>query len=354
MKLKKLATLTAIAGISVAFTTTDALAKTLRYAEFGPNRGTRAAALNWLADEIKKRSGGSLEIEFHWGKSLLGTKAVLKGVGDGVADMGSVIGFFTPKKLRGYNIGDLPVNNADAWVGLRALYDLSSSHPALNKEFDKNRLTYVTNYTTGPIQLICTKGVSSLSDLKGVKLRGSGPYGKTLADLGAKVQRMSQTKVYQALDSGLIECNQNYYYSMKAYKQYEVANHVLELDWGQNMSFGIFMNKNSFAGLSDSEKKAVKSAGSDFIDHFAKMMIEGKDKDKAAMVTGIGGKSIKVGKLSAGERATLISSGGKYVQKWVSEASSDGLDGAGILSAYQNHIKKYTGELKSKGYPWSR
>ena len=221
----------------------EAYAKTLRYAEFGPNRGTRAKALNWFADELKARTNGGLEIEFHWGKSLLGTKAVLQGLGDGVADMGSVIGFFTPKKLRGYNMGDLPVANSDEWIGMRALYAFASSDPTMQTEFAKLGVQYITNYTTGPIQLICTEKVASLADLKGTKLRGSGPYGKTFADFGAEVQRMGQAKVYQALDSGLVTCNQNYYYSMKAYKQYEVAPHVVELDWGQNMAFGIMMNK---------------------------------------------------------------------------------------------------------------
>jgi hypothetical protein len=65
-------------------------------------------------------------VEFHWGGSLLGGKDTLKGVGDGVADMGTVVGFFTPRELRAYNIGDLPVDNSDMWIGLRAMYDLAN------------------------------------------------------------------------------------------------------------------------------------------------------------------------------------------------------------------------------------
>jgi len=354
MKLKRIIPIATLAILIMSVFTPIIFAKTLRFAEFGPNRGSRATALLWFADEIQKRSGGSLEIEFHWGKSLLGTKSVLKGVGDGVADMGSVIGFFTPKKLRGYNIGDLPVDNSDVWVGMRALYALSTSHPVLEKEFKKNKVVYITNYSTGPIQLISTKPISTLSDLKNIKLRGSGPYGKTLSDLGANVQRMSQSKVYQAMDSGLIECNQNYYYSIKAYKQYEVANYVLELDWGQNMAFGIFMNNKSYARLTDAEKNVIKSVGSDFIDYFAKLMIEGKEVDKAAMIAGIGGNSIKVTRLSENERSKLISSGNKYINQWVSEATKEGIDGKGILSDYLNHVSRFESDLKSKGTPWTR
>lgn len=332
----------------------NAYAKTLRFAEFGPNRGDRAAAVQWLADEIKKRSGGSLEIEFHWGGALLSTKAVLKGVSDGVADMGSIVGFLTPKELRAYNLADLPVDNSDEWVGLRAVYKLSTEHPAFKKEFDKAGVAYVTNFTTGPIQLICKKPVKSLADLKGTKVRGSGPYGKAMSDLGAAVQGMGQPAVFEALDSGLIECNQNYYYAIKAYKQYEVAPYVTELNWGANMSFGVIMNKATYDGLSAAEKKAVNEAGSAFIDHFAKVMIEGKEKDKAAMLAGIGGKSIKLVDFPAADRTKILSAGQKYVDDWAATVSKDGLDGKGILAAYEKNIAEFAKIKATKGYPWGK
>ncbi len=342
------------AALAITGLAAEVSAKTLRYAEFGPNRGTRAEALNWFAEELEKRSGGSLEIEFHWGKSLLGTKAVLQGLGDGVADMGSVIGFFTPKKLRAYNMGDLPVDNSDEWVGMRALYELATTNTAMQAEFDANGIQYISNYTTGPIQLICKSPITSLGDLNGVKTRASGPYGKTLADLGAEVQRMAQSKVYQALDSGLVTCNQNYYYSMKAYKQYEVAEHVTELDWGQNMAFGIFMNKASWDGLSDAEKAVMAEVGSEFIDRMAELMITGKDTNKSAMEAGIDGKKISITRLSDEERAALIEAGKKYVGTWSDEAAADGLDGAALLAAYEAAIAKFTANKDANGYPWTR
>lgn len=332
----------------------EATARTLTFAEFGPNRGTRAAALEWFADEIEARSKGELKIEFFWGKSLLGTKAVLQGVADGVADMGSVIGFFTPKQLRAYNIGDLPVENSDPWIGMRALYRMASEHPVFQKEFDQAGVVYIANYTTGPVQLICTAKVETLADLQGKKIRGSGPYGKTLDALGAEVVRMPQGEVYQALESGLVDCNQNYYYSMRAYKQYEVAPFVLELDWGQNMSFGIVMNEASYASLSEAERKLLHQAASDFVDHFAQAMIETKEADKAAMIAGIDGKSIAVTSLSAEERARLIAESSLQVKAWQNDADGDGLSGAAILEAYDRAIADYRAEHDGKGYPWTR
>jgi len=42
-------------------------AVTLRYAEAGPNRGTRAEAVQFFADEVERLSSGNLIIDIHWG-----------------------------------------------------------------------------------------------------------------------------------------------------------------------------------------------------------------------------------------------------------------------------------------------
>lgn len=351
MKITK-ATILAFLGLALAGQA--AFAEVIRYAEFGPNRGSRAAALQWMADEIKERSNGRLEVEFHWGKALLGTKAVLKGVSDGVADAGSVIGFFTPKELVIYNIGDLPVENSDEWVGMRALYDFIKNNPKAQSELADAGVVYITNYTTGPIQLICKERIESIDDLAGKKVRASGPYGKALASLGADVQRMGQGDVYQALDSGLIDCNQNYYYSMKAYKQYEVADHVIELNWGQNMSFGIIMNKAFYEGLSEEDQRVIEEVGGDFIDHFAKVMIQGREQDKQDMIDGIDGDSISVTQLPEAERTKLIEAGKEQLDVWVESANGQGYDGQALLEDYRKRIDKYAAELDDKGYPWTR
>jgi TRAP-type C4-dicarboxylate transport system substrate-binding protein len=231
---------------------------------------------------------------------------------------------------------------------------LGERNEALKKEFDDAGVVYVTNYTTGPIQLICTKPVKSLEDIKGLKIRASGPYGDTLADLGAEVNRMSQADVYQALDSGLIDCNQNYYYSMKGYKQYEVAPYVLEMDWGQNMSFGIVMNKASYQSLSDDEKKLLAEVASDFEDYQAKLMMEEQEQVKAQMQAGIDGKKIEVTVLSPEEKQRLLEMSDKYIQQWVDEATKDGIDGAAVLADYRDRIAAYKQEQESTGYPWTR
>ncbi|HRP94788.1 MAG TPA: C4-dicarboxylate TRAP transporter substrate-binding protein [Rhodocyclaceae bacterium] len=352
-KIARPAALAAVFAIGV-LVTAPAGAEVLRYSDYGPNRGTRAEALQWFADEVKARTGGELEFEFHWGGSLLGMRATLEGLSSGVADAGTVIGFAHPRELRAYNIGDLPVENSDIWVGQRAIYDLAREHPVLQREFERAGVVYVSNFSTGPIQLICRREIKSLADIRGLRIRASGPYGDALADLGAEIERMSQADVYQALDSGLVDCNQNYYYAIRAYRQHEVAPYVLALDWGQNLSFGVFMSKLAYDRLSDAHKAIIHALGSEFIDRFARALQQSSDTDMNAMVEGVDGQKVTIVRLPDADRRGLLDAGEKYVRQWVEHATADGLDGQAILDAYLGYVDKYAKELEDEGYPWTR
>lgn len=330
----------------------DAGTKVLRFAEFGPNAGVRAKGLQWFADELQKRSKGSLSLQIHWGGALLKGQNILKGVKDGVADMGSIAAAYAPKPLRLYAVGDLPLGNTDPWVGMRAMYKLVTTDPAFKKFFSALGVTYVTNYTTGAVQLICRKPLTKVDQLKKLKLRGTGPYAKCFSALGASVHRMPQPDVYQALDSGLLDCNQNYYYSMRAYRQYEVAPYVIELEWGQNLGFGIIINTRVFKSLTPEQQKAVRETGEAFIDYFAQVMAKAENQDLAIMQKK--NKNVKLLKLPADQRALLIEAGRKQVDVWLKQVTGSGLPGKEVLGSYERLTAEYKQVLKKEGYPWTR
>ncbi len=330
-------------------------AKTIRFAEFSPNRGLRAQALQQFAKKLEKASNKELQIQFFWGGSLLKIRSILKGVGDGAADMGSVVGFLTPKELSLYTLGDLPVSHsnewADEWVGMRALSQLVQNSAAMQKQFENSNVVYLSNYTTGPIQLICKKKVSSIQELQKTKIRASGPYGRVFSSLGASVQKLSQPAVYQALQTGLVDCNQNYYYSIEAYKQYEVAKNLLELNWGQNMSFGIVINQDFLQKLSPKHQNLIKKVSLEFIDDFAKAMIENRESIRQKLIDGIDGHQVKVVSLKRKDKKKLLKAGKNEIETW---KSKNGNEGEKLLREYQKLIKKYQKIKKNKGYPWQK
>ena len=57
------------------------------------------------------------------------SKATLKGVGSGLAEMGTVIAAYTPADMPVFNYGNVTFNERDPWVGIRAMHDPSAQSP---------------------------------------------------------------------------------------------------------------------------------------------------------------------------------------------------------------------------------
>ena len=58
------------AGLTAALAAPAMSQTTLIYGEPGPNRGARAEATQWFADQVAEQSGGDLTLDITWGGAL--------------------------------------------------------------------------------------------------------------------------------------------------------------------------------------------------------------------------------------------------------------------------------------------
>ncbi|WP_206074269.1 C4-dicarboxylate TRAP transporter substrate-binding protein [Marinobacter fuscus] len=347
-----------IAGSIISLSTIGAAAAetTFRYGEASPNRGARADALQYFADQLEARSNGDLKLDIHWGGALLKYSAILGGVSSGTADMGSVLAAYAPQKMRALSVGDVPVPQSDSWVGMRAMYELMTTNAQMQQAFEDNDVVYVTNFTTSPMQFECAGDarLESLSDFEGKKIRASAIYAKILNDAGSNMVNFVFSEVYQALDTGLVDCSGTYLYAMRAFKTPEVVNSVAVMDWGQIAGFAMVMNKWSWDDLSNEQRSLMRQVGSEMIDHYAQKLVEDREKVLAELPTGSLGNKVEVIRWSDEKRAELFAESDKYIKEWIRDMEKAGYDGAQIWKEYQSLLKKYQNELDEKGYPWAR
>lgn len=337
-----------VAGTATAQTT-------LRYTEPSVNRGERAEVINWFGSEIAKRTNDAVKVQMFWGGVLMEAKASLPGVSEGAVELGSIVGSYTPREMQAYNVGDLPIGSSDVWVGLRAMYELSTTDPDLIKTWDAQGVVYLSNFTTTEIQLICkNKVLSKIEDFKGTKIRSAGFYGQVMRDLGANVLNFSGMEANRALDTGNIECNHNYLYGMRVLRDYEVANNVIRLDWGQHLAWAVIANKAAFKKLTPAQQKVLRDVGNETVDKVAEAMITANDNAVAAMTAGIDGKKVTVHPFPAAEKAKLLKAGEKYIEEWKTKTKAAGYDPDRILKNYLALSAKYEKEKDAKGYPWKR
>ncbi len=328
----------------------------LRYAEGSPNRGTRAEALEYFAEEVKSLSNGEMSVEIHWAGALIKFSAIMDGVVSGAADMGTVLSAYNPKKLSSLSIGDIPLVTSDPWVGMRAMYELETTDKELQESLAKQGLVYVSNYTSTGVQFECVEGkqILTVDDIKGKRMRAAATYANVLNDLGANMVNMTYGDVYQALDSGLVDCLGSYFYTMRAYKTYEVVSTVTRVDWGQLMGFAIAMNQYTWDDMTAEQQGVIREAGSRMVDQFAKLQIEDIDVVAKNLESGEWGRTVPVTAMSDGERQKIYDATTKYRDIWIKEATERGLAGQEIWDRYTALIQKYEQERDEKGYPWER
>ncbi len=321
----------------------------LIHGEAGPNRGARAAALQWFADELGKRSEGDIRVDIQWGGALFKANAAVQSVRDGVADMGTVIAVYYPQEMAGYGIADLPLDNPDAWVGMRATDELMRSSAAIQQDLADKGLVYIGTFTTSAVHIGC-KGaaIRAAGDVENLKVRGVGAYGKVFGELGANMVNMSIYDAYQGLDTGLLDCSQGYSYAVSALKQAEVMDSYTLLDWGQVGGVGIFMNADTHASLSADQQALVAEVGKDMADEFGRLITAANEAAIASMKE----QGVEVISLPDAERAKFVERGESFVGAWAETASAGGLPGEALLEEYKALIAKYTAERDSAGYPW--
>lgn len=329
----------------------------LRYVEGSPNRGAKSEALMVFAKEVSEATGGELEIEIHWGGALLKWAAILPGVSIGTADMGTLVGPYAPKELMAMGIGDLPIGEAgDPWVGSRAMHELMTTNSDMIKAFDKQNVIYLGAIHTTAAQLMCNddSGVSTLADLKGKKVRSAGIYAHALSDLGATPVSVSFGEIYQALDSGLLDCSLVYLYTLNPYKFWEVIDKVIKIDWGQVAGIAASINKDVWSGLTEEQRSVLREAGSKMVDTQAQKLIAQTNETIEAIEQNKYGRPVKLVQASAEDKAALDNASEKYIKDWMDKFSAEGYDAQAVMDQYVALLNKYAKERDDKGYPWDR
>ncbi len=163
-------------------------------------------AADRIAKMVTEMSDGSLEIEIKaQGELVSGLPAVFDAVTSGQADMyhaadyyyvgqHPAFGFFTAVP---FGMTALELNN---WYYHMGGHEL---HLELGEEFGLH--SFLAGNTGAQAGGWFRKEINSASDFKGLKFRMPGLGGKALGKLGASVQTIPGSEVYQALASGAID-----------------------------------------------------------------------------------------------------------------------------------------------------
>jgi len=238
-----------IAGF--AATGADAEIK-LTYANFPPAQTFPCVQMERWAKEVEKRTNGQVKIQTFPGGTLLPAKNIFEGIISGTADIGNFAMSYQPGRFPLSEAIDLPLGFTSARAASLALYDLIEKYRP--KEFEKVKI--ITLFTCPPNDLMTSKPIRSLTDLKGMELRVSGTGAEVIKRLGGVPVAMPMSDTPEAIQKGIVkgivsslETLQDFNYA--AYCPFATEANLCVV------SFAVVMNREKWESLPADVKKAI-------------------------------------------------------------------------------------------------
>jgi len=278
-----------------------------------------------FAEDVKKNTGGALDITVHANQSLIKHQDTLRAVQTGQVNIGEI--------LLGQFSNEDPVFAADNVPFVAAGYDAAwkfyqAQKPVLEQKLQGRgvKLLYAVAW---PGQGLYTRDpLKSVDDLKGAKMRTYSPLTSRLAELlGATSVQVQVSDVPQMFATGAMNAMVTSSATGTATKAWEfVKNYTKTNAW--NPKNAVIVNQRAFASLPKAQQDGLLKAA-------AAAEPRGWEMSKAREKEGdhtIARNGMTVVEASPALKAALAKIGEQMAAEWEKSA---GADGQAILKAYR-------------------
>jgi TRAP-type C4-dicarboxylate transport system substrate-binding protein len=311
-----------------------------KYEDFAPNGSARTAVLEWWGSEVAKRTNGQVKIEFYWSESLVKSKDIPDALKSGLADMGTWLCSYAPDKMPLAGLSGLPVANKSLMSVTRSFQELCWTNPDVVAELDKwnVKLMFSQPSTMWRIYTVKNVPVTSVAQLKGMKLRGLGYAGIMTTCIGAATVTIPMPDMYEALQRGTVEGEVTATQAWKNYGHTEVAPNVLwETPSYATGSFIQFVNKDSWNKLTPAQQKIMTDLNEEATVRSIKDLGEEEDLIMKAL-----GNKVNITHITPDELAAWAKLSGPAIESnWTGALDPKGIPASKTLAAYKVIINKW-------------
>jgi len=218
----------------------------------------------FFTNNINKMSNGRLQIEIVNAGAGVGPMEFLNAVSTGLLESAMV---YPPLHQGQIPFGVVEVGLPGGPVSydqLRSL-QLFGWDKVLSKAYAKHNVHWLPTSSQLGTWLLTKEPVNSIEDLKKLKVRAVGGYGKMMRNLGAAPVVVSYAEIYTSLATGVIDgwAGSNII-EFNDSKVYEVAKYLYPLMVTGLQSAPIVINNDAWNKLPDDLKAIVESANIDY------------------------------------------------------------------------------------------
>lgn len=289
------------------------------------------------AQEVEKATSGRVKFRF-LPKMVASPIGHFDAVKDGLADLAFISHSYTPARFPLTRFGVLPFggNNAEAQsVAVWRTYDAY-----LAKANEHAGVKLLTIYAHGPGNMYNNKRpINRLADLQGLKFRvGGGMAADVGQAIGATVLQKPAPESYELLSQGIIDGVFFPAESPVSFKLEKLLKFATVFPGGlYSDTHAVIMNEAKLSSLSKQDQQIImKLAG----DHMARLSGKAWDHYGALGESAMRAAGIQIMKAPDALVAEVRERTKQFESDWIKEAATKGIDGARVLAAFHEELKK--------------
>jgi len=227
----------------------------LTYSNFFPPGHIQSVLAESWCKEVETRTNGEVEISYFGGNTLVKAAQIYDGVVTGRTDIGMSCLLYTRGRFPLMDVINLPFGNPSGKFATAVFNDLYNKFQP--GELADTKVMYLHAHGPGLIHTQ-KKKVTSMADLKGLKIRSTGSIAGMVKALGAIPVSMPMPEVYQALQKGVVQGAIYPEETNKGWKMGEVIDYsVVSYPTAYSVGFFVVMNKDKWKALSQEAKDAI-------------------------------------------------------------------------------------------------
>jgi TRAP-type C4-dicarboxylate transport system substrate-binding protein len=304
----------------------------LKYANFFPPMHTMSIMADEWCKEVEKRTNGKVKITYLPGGTLIPAAQAYEGAVKGIADISMMTQQYNAGRFPLTEVMYLPIRSTSAHQASKMInvwYDKFKP-----KEYDDVKILYL--YNGGPGNFATLKPITSINDLKGLKIRGAGDTAKIISAMGAVPVSIPLADSYEGFQRGIIQGSVLPVESLKGWKFGDLLKGLQINDAiGNPSALGVVMNKKSWASLPPDVQKVIEQVNKEWVE---KTGVAWDKTDKEGIDYGIS-KGMKIFKISKEEQEITAQKMKPLLDEYVANMKKLGLPGEESLKFILDFIK---------------
>jgi len=306
----------------------------LKYTNFFPPGHPIAVLAGDWCKEVEKRTNGRVKITYFPGNTLCPPTQAYDNVVKGIADIGQTLAAYAAGRFLLTEVLAQPLgytNNGQPTRTCTAYYQKFKP-----KEFDDSKVMYIHGHGQGMFHTV--KVISSIADLKGLRLKANAENQGIATAVGASPVALPIPETYDALQKGLVDGLVLPFEALKGWKFSDVIKTSIP---AQPMAYTapipIFMNKDKWNSLSKEDQKTIEKINEEWVEKHAQLWekLEKEAKEHAIQ------KGIKMINLSKEENDQLAEKMKVVRDDWVKKMTAKGLPAQEAMNWCLEYIKTH-------------